>query len=143
VRVKPVLLKALLILSVIISTGCATTHTANTPQVVGSMMTNGESLSKGKRISVQSFTSQDFVVYLVDFQWEPVTENGGSHLVEWRWYQNDKLLSRSAKTLVFTSTPYTTRTQRAASTLGVGHFRVETLVDGVIAASNDFDIAPH
>ena len=139
-RVKPMLLKALLFLSVIISTGCATTPTA-TPQVVASMMTNGESLSKGKRISVQSFTSQDFVVNLIDFKWEAVTENGGSHLVEWRWYQNDKLLSRSAKTLVFTSTPYTTWTRRAASTLGVGHFRVETLVDGVIAASNDFDIA--
>ena len=123
------------LVSVILFFGCATT-----PLVTSSVLTSGASLSSGKRTPVQTFSSQDFVVFLVDFQWTPVGESGGSHDVEWRWYQNDKLLSKSRGVLVFTSTPYTLRTQRAAATLGIGRFKVETVVDGNIAASSEFNI---
>jgi hypothetical protein len=128
------------LVSVILFSGCATTPSATTPHVTSSVLTSGANLSSGKRVPVRTFSSQDFVVFLVDFQWGAVGESGGSHNVEWRWYQNDKLLSKGRNTLVFTSTPYTLRTTRAAATLGIGHFKVETVIDGNIAASSEFDI---
>ena len=121
--------------------GCAMIPSVTTPRVTSNVLTSGANLSSGKRIPAQTFSSQDFVVFLVDFQWDPVGQSGGSHDVEWRWYQNDKLLSNLRRPVMFTSTPYTLRTQRAAATLGIGHFRVETVVDGNIAASSEFDIA--
>lgn len=106
------------------------------------MLTSGASLAAGKRVPVQAFDQRDFVVQLADFAWEPADMGAGKHDVVWRWYQDDRLLSQTAKSLDFNSTPYTLWTRRAASTLGFGHFRVETMIDGMVVTASEFDIAP-
>jgi hypothetical protein len=106
------------------------------------MMTSGANLSLGKRVPLQAFSQQDFVVQLADFAWDPVEMSGGKHDVVWRWYQDDRLLSQTAKSLDFNSTPNTLWTKRAASTLGSGHFRIETIIDGMVITTSEFDIAP-
>lgn len=113
-----------------------------TPQLSQAMTTSGHHLSAGKRVPVQTFSQQDFVVQLADFKWATVGESGGKHQVEWRWYHEGELVSKTAKELLFNSTPYTIWTKRAASTLGAGHFRVDALIDGAVVAANDFDITP-
>jgi hypothetical protein len=110
------------------------------PHVTGSVLTSAANLQQGKRVPVQAFTSQDFVNVLVDFQWDAVGQNAGSHDVQWLWYHDDKLVSKVEKNLLFKNTPYTLRSSRAAATLGVGHFKVEVLVDGTLASSSAFDI---
>jgi hypothetical protein len=107
-----------------------------------SVLTSGTYLSEGKRVPVQTFTLQDYVVSLVDFQWDDAQKNGGIHDVNWRWYHDGRLVSSSGKSVSFTSTPFTLRTRRAAATLGIGHFKVETVVDGNLAGSSEFDITP-
>lgn len=111
-----------------------------TPKVVGSLVTSGVSLAQGKRVAVQSFSQQDFIVSLVDFQSARLAESGGNHLVEWRWYLGDKLVSHSKKGLSIAATPSTVRSMRAASALGAGRFKVETLIDGILASSTNFEI---
>lgn len=110
------------------------------PKLIGSMVTSGVNLATGKPVAVRSFGQHDFIVSLADFQWARLAENGGNHLVEWRWYLGDKLVSHSKKDFNIGATPYTVRSMRAASALGVGHFKVETLVDGVVASSDKFEI---
>lgn len=113
-----------------------------TPQLTHTMTTSGHYLSAGQRTPVQTFSQQDFVVQMADFKWPTAGESGGNHQVEWRWYQGAELISKTEKELHFNSTPYTIWTKRAAATLGAGHFRVEALVDGVVTATSEFDIAP-
>jgi hypothetical protein len=82
------------------------------------------------------------VVCYVYFQWDDVTKEAGYHYVEWRWYQDDRLVSQSKKRLHFKRTPYTTWTSRSAGSLGTGHFSVATVVDGTVASTSDFEIRP-
>lgn len=115
---------------------------SETPHLARSLTTSGASLQAGKRVPQQRFGQHDFVVQLSDFDWEAVGESAGEHRVEWRWYQGDKLVSQTDKKLNFNSTPYTLWTRRAAATLGSGHFKVEAVIDGEVAAVSEFDIAP-
>jgi hypothetical protein len=112
-----------------------------TPNVAHVMTTNGASIASGKRVAVQSFTQQDIVWQLVDFNWEPVGESAGNHTVEWRWYRDDVLVSDSTKKIDFRSTPYTVWTKRAAMSIGAGHMKIETIVDGTIVATSEVDVA--
>jgi hypothetical protein len=87
------------------------------------------------------FSLEDSVVCLVDFQWADVTKPSGEHSVEWRWYKDGNLVSATKKKqLNFDRSPYTTRTRRSATSLGVGHFTVTTSVDGAIMSTSEFDI---
>jgi hypothetical protein len=112
------------------------------PHVINIMTTNGASMATGKRLPVQSFAQSDFVVQLTDFAWDNPEDNGGAHMVEWRWYRDGQLISKTAKKLDFNSTPYTIWTRRAASTLGAGHIRIEAVVDGSVVAESDVEIKP-
>lgn len=113
-----------------------------TPRVINVMTTSGASMAAGKRMPAQSFAQQDFVVQFTDFAWDNADDNGGPHMVEWRWYRDGQLISKTAKKLDFNSTPYTIWTRRAASTLGAGHIRIEAVVDGSVVAESDVEIKP-
>jgi hypothetical protein len=74
---------------------------------------------------------------LVDFQWADVTKPSGSYLVGWRWYKDGALVSETKKQVAFNSSPHTTRTTRAATSLGIGHFTVTTSLDGTVASTSE------
>jgi hypothetical protein len=123
---------------------CATTGgaTATTPHVVSTTTTTELDRSLKKRTPVSSFSLEDGVVCIVDFAWTDVTVPAGSHTIKWRWYKEETLVSQSQKKLTFNTSPYSVWTSRAATSLGPGRFRVETLLDEQIASSCEFQIKP-
>jgi hypothetical protein len=113
---------------------------APAPQVLGSVLTRGAGVQACRQPPVRSFTQQDFIVFCVEFGWQGEKARGGTHAVEWRWYQQERFVSRLQKQVTFASNPYTLWTRRAAATLGSGHFKVEARVDGALAASASFEL---
>lgn len=116
---------------------CATPKVLN---VNGGTLTSAAHLSQGKRVDVLRFDKQDYVVFLLDLSWDNVEEGGGRHKVEWRWYKDDKLVSKSQANLIFHRTPLTLRDSRAAATLGHGKFKVESHIDNKLVAFSVFEI---
>lgn len=127
-----------IVLSILV--GCATTST--TPRVTNTVLTKTADLITARRVPTTVFSPEDSVVCYVYFQWDDATKDAGYHEVEWRWYQDDRLVSQSKKRMRFKRTPYTTWTLRAAGALGTGHFSVATLVDGAVASTTNFEIRP-
>jgi hypothetical protein len=111
-----------------------------TPHVSGSVLTSGASLALGQRIPVQNFKTEDFVVSIVDVQWTPSTLQAGKHFIEHRWLRDGTVVSDGKSVRWFTRTPVELTSRRAAAALGVGHYTVQTLMDGQIVASADLDI---
>jgi hypothetical protein len=64
----------------------------------------------------------------------------GQHLVRWNWYEGQTLIAEQNKTLDFPHLPYRFSRSLAASDLGIGHYRVEVLVDGVRVDEQSFDV---
>lgn len=118
--------------------GCATPGT--TPRVTNTVLTKTADLVTARRVPTSVFSPEDSVVCYVYFQWDDVAKEAGHHEVEWRWYQDDRLVSTSKKRLHFKRTPYTTWTARSAGGLGTGHFSVATLVDGAVVSTSNFEI---
>ncbi len=106
------------------------------------MLTKTADLITARRVPTSVFSTEDSVVCYVYFQWDVVTKEAGHHQVEWRWYQDDKLVSQSEKRLHFRRTPYTTWTSRSAGSLGAGHFAVATVLDGAVVSTSDFESRP-
>ena len=104
-------------------------------------LTSGANLSQGKRRPAQTFDLNDQVVMLVDVTWPDPTAEGGLHDCQWRWYREAQLVSLTpVRPIRFVRTPTTLRTARPAAALGVGHYTVETVVDGTVVATSGFDI---
>ncbi len=104
-------------------------------------LTSGANLSQGKRLPAQTFDLDDRVVMLVDVTWPDPTADGGLHDCQWRWYRGGQLVSQTpVRQIRFARTPVTLHTARPAAALGVGHYTVETLVDGAVVATSRFDI---
>jgi hypothetical protein len=72
---------------------------------------------------------KDHVVVVTRVSW---LEEGsrGPHAVRWNWYEGDTLIAERAKTLDFARSPFRFTHSLPASDLGLGHYRVEVLVDG-------------
>ncbi|MBL6729255.1 MAG: hypothetical protein ISP79_06625 [Methylophilaceae bacterium] len=111
-------------------------------RVTDSVLTSGDNIAHGDKSPVQTFSTSDLVVAQVVFEWDAVKKSAGQHSVEWNWYQGNDIVSRSEKSVEFKTTPFTLTSSRQASSLGTGHFRVETVVDGVIESTSEFDILP-
>lgn len=111
-------------------------------RVTESVLTSGDDVTHGDKSPVQTFSTSDLVVSQVVFEWDAVKKSAGQHNVQWNWYQGNDIVSRSEKSVEFKTTPFTLTSSRQASSLGTGHFRVETVVDGIIDATSEFDILP-
>ena len=125
--------------------GCTTTTSSGTttPHAVNTVTTTSYNRQLGKRIPISTFSPEDTVACLVDFAWSDVTRPAGDHLVQWRWYRDGTLVSQAEKKMTFATSPYTTWTTRAASSLGPGQYKVETLLDGQPASLYcEFQIKP-
>ena len=132
-------------LGVTLCSGCAQNDVIS---VGGSVLTDGSDSAQGRRVPLIQFSTQDTVAQLVDFNWPDPTIDGGRHKVVWKWYHGNQLLSQSGcgasntTPLLFATTPWTLHTQRAAASLGIGHFKVQTVVDDNVVATNEFDAKP-
>jgi hypothetical protein len=104
------------------------------------ILTNAESLTKGKKTPSTVFGLQDDIVFFVYVKWDDPAQWYGNHSVVWNWYLNEKLVSTGKKSVNFNSTPHELWTRRNASALGQGRFKVETLIDEKVVASTEFDI---
>ena len=125
----------IVLLAVVACGGCSQTLSVAPPT-----LTSGAAMTQGRRLPAASFTLADRVVMLVDITWPDPTADGGIHACTWRWYRDGQLVSQSQARLVFRSTPFTLRTARAAATLGVGRYTVQTLIDDQVVATSPFSI---
>ncbi len=86
---------------------------------------------------------KDRVVIVTHVAWPEADRKGGSHAVRWNWYEGETLIAERAKTLDFADTPYRFVRSLAASDLGIGHYRVEVLVDGRRVDEQTFDVVAY
>jgi hypothetical protein len=132
----PVLALSLVLLSCASTSGTGPTA----PHVVNTITTTGLNQSRQQLTPISIFSLDDTVVCIVDFAWSDVTRSGGDHLAKWRWYREGTLVSQSQSQLTFRTSPFTTWTRRAASSLGPGKYTVETLLDDQVASTCEFQI---
>jgi|GEM_PF-2958263 len=71
------------------------------------------------------------------------SDANGRHAVRWNWYEGQTLIAEQSKTLAFSKSPYRFSRSLAASDLGIGHYRVEVVVDGVRVDEQTFDVVPY
>lgn len=140
-KIKQTMPSIFLSMILLLLASCATTG-STMPHAFNALLTTEYDQKLSKRIPVKDFSLEDTVVSNVYFQWADVSSSSGEHRVEWRWYKEGILVSQSEKRLKFNTSPYTTWTTRAASSLGVGHYKVDTILDGQVASSSEFDIKP-
>jgi hypothetical protein len=132
---------------VALAAGSGCNQQAEPLQVQGAALTSGTLLLQGRRAQTSHFGPDDMIWMFVYVTWPDVLRSAGPHGLVFNWYCNGKLVSRTDYTkahgrpFLFAHTPSTLETHRAAAALGPGSCRVETLVDGALFASRDFDIA--
>ncbi len=117
--------------------GCASTPL----RTVNSFVTNREALAYGKRTPMTTFTQEDTIRVFVDLQWDDPTKEAGYHNVKWNWYSGDQLISTGGRGFEFKHTPYELWGEKPASALGLGHFKVDVLIDNHLMATQEFTIA--
>ena len=111
--------------------------------VVGSRTMTELRFRLGQGVPQSHFSLQDTIRVAVYVTWPDASRGDGRHDVDWKWYRSDVLVSVTRrKTIDFESTPFTLWSRRVAASLGPGHYRVDTLIDGKVTASDDFTIDP-
>ncbi len=85
----------------------------------------------------------DRAVVVTNVEWPESDRKGGQHAVRWNWYEGDTLIAEREKKLDFGRAPYRFYRGIPASDLGVGHYRVEVLVDGVKVDEQQFDVVAY
>lgn len=116
---------------------------ACTPNPIASPPTlmSGAQAAQGRRGNADVFHLNDRIIQVVDFTWPDATEDAGVHVCEWKWFRDGQLVSDSHERHIrFARTPFTLRAVRPAAPFGVGHYSVETLVDGSVVATSAFTI---
>ena len=86
------------------------------------------------------FSSEDVIRYYVSVTWDDVTKEAGNQKVTWNWYKDGQLVSTNEKYFYVKKAPFEIFTTRPDSALGLGHFKVETLVGNKLMASTEFEI---
>jgi hypothetical protein len=84
---------------------------------------------KARDVVAKRVPLKDKVVVVTRVSWLE-DQSRGPHAVRWNWYEGDTLIAERAKTLDFARSPFRFTHSVPASDLGLGHYRVEVLVDG-------------
>ncbi|MEO8936553.1 MAG: hypothetical protein ABI277_16215 [Burkholderiaceae bacterium] len=95
---------------------------------------------RAQQVASRRIPLKDRVVIVTDVAWPETDRVGGRHSVRWNWYEGDTLIAERAKMLDFPESPYRFVRSLAASDLGIGHYRVEVLVDGRRVDVQRFDV---
>lgn len=96
-----------------------------------------------REVPTRKVALKDRVVVVTDVDWPEVRAKGGQHAVQWNWYEGETLIAERAKMLDFGKTPFRFFRSVLASDLGIGHYRVEVLVDGVRVDEQAFDVVAY
>jgi hypothetical protein len=96
-----------------------------------------------REVPTRNVALKDRVVVVTHVNWPETDAKGGQHAVRWNWYEGETLIAERAKTLDFGTTPYRFFRSLPASDLGIGHYRVEVLVDGVRVDEQTFDVVAY
>ena len=107
-----------------------------------SLVTSGGEDLKFKRIPESHIKLDSRVFYVTTIGWEPVTSDAGRHKVMWRWYANGTLISEIKQKYTFYPTPFEFFAHIPATALGVGHHKVELLIDLKSFDSQEFEVVP-
>ena len=134
---KRLLPAALCLVFELIVSGCATPRI----ELVSGLVTTGGDL-KFEEVPVSDVRLKDTAYILTHLRWSPATDDGGLHDVQWLWYSGDQLVHAGKKQLHFRKTPYRLYSFLPATGLGLGHYRVNVLVDGVIVDTQQFNVVP-
>ena len=95
----------------------------------------------GQLVPMQTFSTQDTIVFYVAVTWEDVSQDAGWCDVVWNWYKDGKLVAHYENDRAyFKGAPNLRHLVRPAASLGTGHIRAECLIDGHPIASQEFDI---
>ncbi len=132
-------LARLWIASSLVLAGCASQPLT----VVRSLAVREPDFELGQLTPQTHFVTSDVIRVMAFMGWPDATEEGGQHDVEWNWYRASILVSRTpSASLRFKSTPFELWTLRAAAGLTPGDYKVDTLVDGKIVATDGFTVDP-
>jgi hypothetical protein len=116
--------------------GCVSGLRATTAGV-----TTKANFENGSLLPMTTFASTDIIRAYVSVTWSDVTQEPGWMDVVWIWYKGDTLVGqRENDRAYFRGAPNTRSIGMPASALGMGHFRVECIVDGTKISSVEFDI---
>jgi hypothetical protein len=116
--------------------GCATGFRA-----ANSGVTTLPNFLNGNLEPMTTFSMRDVIRFYVNVTWDNITVEGGQHDVIWNWYKDGKLVGHLENTRgYFHGAPNTRFATQPASGLGIGHFKVECLIDDNQIAAAEFDI---
>lgn len=98
---------------------------------------------RSRDVPTRKVALKDHVVIVTHFAWAEADRTGGLHAVRWNWYEGETLIAERAKTLDFGRTPSRFSRSLPASDLGIGHYRVEVMVDGTRVDEQSFDVVAY
>ena len=105
----------------------------------------GQGVQKGKQTLRDIFRSTETIIYRLEFEVDDPQKDLTVHDIAFKWYNGFRFIPDSSdeqNSLTSEGECFRMRTERLASSLGVGHIRVEALIDGNVVASRKFDIIP-
>jgi hypothetical protein len=117
--------------------GCATPRIG----LVSGMVTTGGEF-KFEEVPVSDVHLKETAIVLTHLSWSPATEEAGRHKVQWLWYSGVQLVHMGKKDVNFRKTPYRLHSFVPAAGLGLGHYRVDVLIDGKLIDTQEFNIVP-
>jgi len=133
----------LIIAATIVLQGCATRLGVEQIKVTRSYVTNGGTGPRFEWTPMTSIHEKDTLYVVTHVRWEPVAESAGARTVTWNWYsQDNKIVATRSMVLKFDKTPYQFWYRFPAANLGVGKYRVDTVIETTVASSQQFDIVP-
>lgn len=103
-------------------------------------MTTRGGKSEAKRIPSSIFNSNDTIYFFTIVSWDNIDKGAGAHEVTWTWSINGVPSGRFRQKFNLYRTPFELYTYMPASTLGVGHHRVEIQMDGRVLDARDFEV---
>jgi hypothetical protein len=106
-------------------------------------LVSGVVTAGGEVVPVSEVHLKDIVYVYTHVRWSPATEPGGRREVGWLWYSTgDQLVHADRQVLNFKETPARLVSYLPAAGLGVGHYRVTTLIDGIVIDTQQFSVVP-
>ncbi|KAA0889093.1 hypothetical protein [Oryzomonas rubra] len=78
------------------------------------------------------------VYVITTFSWDDPEQEGGPHVMTYRWYTGDRLVFQGSMNVESSLPPLNVWSGIQASVLGVGKHQVKVYVDDAFAVSRDF-----
>jgi hypothetical protein len=124
-------------LSILVLAGCAS------PSMRYAGVITASENPEVREVPTKKVALKDRVVVVTHVAWPEVDKQGGLHAVRWNWYEGETLIAERQRTLDFGKTPFRFFRSLPASDLGIGHYRVEVLVDGNRVDEQFFDVVAY